>query len=497
MSVQKDSLPYLDLQNQQRFNQKRNINPYKGKIKEGQLLSTAQLVNLFGNQTQKNSYKENKKITQGTKQAIINKALQYCCIEDKGQGQFQIHKVLDFTLNSKLVKFLNNPEDNLFNILLLKVIACTLLEGKNNNNCLSFTLMNYAQNFSLINKNYNKLKYQKEKQKQFFLETFNIKEITFNEFYNSVDDSIKYYLLNVLDLLSDINAIALTKNLLILIRKDPDGKHFIRHRATEEEEGIITSAIDKFVSENNINYTEIYYNKKIQNKFELYMQDILKELNAVHFYRSYEAFITNTKLLQFILQYNEKDDFLNIEEYSKYFVQYLPVYYLLLNTLFVNKMIENASVRNNKRILKTIKDSDFITQILQEKNIKLKNLTLKNYKEIIDSDLIDNIQNKMISFTENQNKLKKFSNLSKTIVDEEEFNDLCKINMSIQNHLQLFKLDINNWEEGVKQEYEIFQNPQNDLCIPFSFYVDSEGEDQPSLAENCVKLLEDSNKNRC
>ena len=49
---------YLDIQNQQKTGITKNINPYKSKLTEEQIINTSQLVDLFGSPTNKKTYKK-------------------------------------------------------------------------------------------------------------------------------------------------------------------------------------------------------------------------------------------------------------------------------------------------------------------------------------------------------------------------------------------------------------------------------------------------------
>ena len=427
---------YLDIQNQQKTGITKNINPYKSKLTEEQIINTSQLVDLFGSPTNKKTYKKNKKIANSTRDSLIKKASQYCIIEPLGDGQFKIKKILDFSLNKKIVKFLNSPVDNLFKTILLKVVTYAILSQSNENNGLSFRLMKYARDFSLINENYQILKYSDNINKQNMLDTINVSEVSMMDFYNSVDNSINDALLDILNVLADVHAISLTKNMLILIKKDEHG-NFFKKRASEKEEGIITKAIDNFIITHDIqNYNDLFYGQYIKPKFEAYMNKILDSIHCVHFYRTYEVFITNSKLLKHILTYTD------------FKVEDLPIYYATLNTLFITKMNKNASSRKDKRILKAIRSSDPICEFLQKNNINSDDLTLSNYKEIIPQELIDEVINQLTEISIQKNKERDFSKLSTTMVDIDEFSILCDTNIKPNPYIKLFQLCIDNSVEG-------------------------------------------------
>lgn len=431
-----------DIINQQKTGTSKNTNPYASKLKEEQIINTSQLVELFGSPTNKKTYKKNKKLSTNSKDALLKKARQYCIINPLGNGEFKIEKVLDFALNKKLVKFLNDPVDNLFKTILLKVITYAILDKKNENNCLSFRLMEYAKNFNLINENYQVLKYADDNHKTLMLNEIKVSEISLIDFNSAVDHSINSSLLDILNILADVHAISLTKNMLILIKQDDNGQYY-KKRASEKEEGIITKSIDNFVTKYNVqNYNDLFYNKYFKPKFEKHMNSVLDSIGAVNFYRTYEVFITNSVLLNHILDYT---DFKHSD---------IPVYYAVLNGLFIDKMTKNASSRNQKRILKAIRSSDSISTFLQDNNIDVDDLTLSNYTQIIPNDLIKTVVDQLLQNTIEKNQNKDFSKLSTTLVDETEFKTLCDTNIKKEPYFKLFQLAFDNSVEGKPINYD-------------------------------------------
>jgi len=425
-----------DIINQQKTGVAKNTNPYASKLKEEQVINTSQLVELFGSPTNKKTYKKNKYISNCTKDSLIKKASQYCIINPLGNGEFKIEKVFNFSLNKKIVNFLNGSKDKFFKTVLLKLITYFILTQKNENNCLSFRLMEYAQKFRLINENYQVLKYADNDNKTLMLNEIKVSELSLTEFYNSVDNAINSALLDVLNALANVHAISLTKNMLILIKQDDKGNYY-KKRASEKEEGIITKAIDNFVTKYNVqNYNDLFYGKYIKPKFEKYIQQTLQTIGAVNFYRTYEVFITNSVLLNHILDYTDFK-----EEHIKF-------YYAYLNALFIDKMNENASSRNQKRILKAIRNSDLISSYLQENNINSEDLTTTNYSELIPQELVDSVVKQLFQNTNEKNENKDFSKLSSTLVNEKEFQTLCQTNIKDNPPVRLFQLAIDNSVEG-------------------------------------------------
>ena len=435
---------YLDKLNQQKFRVEKNTNPYRKLIKDGEELSTEKFVNIFGSPQQKRNYKKTKKLAPCTKDAIMKKALQYCKIDNSVSGKYVIKEVLNYSLGSKIVKFIHNceSENNIFNSMLLKVVIHSILENVNDNNGLSFRLKKYAEQFSLINYNYQKFKYIDENIKQMMLEDQGVSEISLHNFYSSVDESINRCLLNILDILEDIKAITVTKNLMILIKRDKDNKYY-KVRASEEEEGIITKAIDDYMAHNKVNYSDLFYKTKVKDKFDRYMKSILDSIEVDNWYRTYEVFIINSTLMKYIL------------DYTNFYKRDLPLYYVALNYLFADKMLKNAKDKKEKRLLQKIKDSGNVEQYLKENNIDIENLTRNNFRDFIPIEYIEREKKEMLEITEEKNKKKDFYKLSQTYIEDEETEKISDLILRVEVNergkieplIPLFDLGIDNSKE--------------------------------------------------
>lgn len=435
---------YLDKLNQEKFRVEKNTNPYKKIIKKGDELDTEKFVNIFGSPQQKRNYKKTKKLVQNTKESIMKKALQYCKIDNSTSGKYIITEVLNYSIGSKIVKFIYNEktENNLFNLILLKVVTYSILTNINENNGLSFRLKKYAEQFTLINYNYQKFKYIDENIKQIILEDQGISEISLHNFYSSVDESINGCLLNILNVLEEIKAITVTKNLMILIKKDEDNKYY-KVRATEEEEGIITKAIDDYMAHNKVNYSDLFYKTKIKDKFDRYMKSTLDSIGVISWYRTYEVFIINSTLMNYILDYTDFDE------------RDLPIYYIALNYLFADKMLKNAKNKKEKRLLQKIKSSGNVEQYLKENHIDIENLTRNNFRDFIPSEYIEREKKEMLKITEEKNSKKDFTKLSQTYIEDEETEKISDLILRVEVNergrieplIPLFNLGIDNSKE--------------------------------------------------
>jgi hypothetical protein len=110
-------------------------------------------------------------------------------------------------------------------------------------------------------------------------------------------------------------------------------------------------------------------------------------------------------------------------------------------------MNQNASSRNQKRILNAIRNSDMISTFLQQNNINSEDLTTSNYTELIPQELVNTVVKQLFQNTSEKNEKKDFSKLSATLVDEHEFQTLCETNIKY-NPVRLFQLAIDNSVEG-------------------------------------------------
>ena len=162
------------------------LNIKKGKITE------KKLVDLYGSDAQKKSYKEYGRFIGNYKKTLLTKMSRYCNIEDLGDRTYRITKVYDYPLPSNF----NKMTKSLYQYI-VPLLLTNLINGHDENNKIDITVGKWAREINMVNKNYNLVKYNKEdtsRETQCSLDTI-------NEFYDKADDMIEWYITNALDYL--------------------------------------------------------------------------------------------------------------------------------------------------------------------------------------------------------------------------------------------------------------------------------------------------------
>ena len=147
------------------------LNIKKGKITE------KKLVELYGSDAQKKSYKENGRFISNYKKTLLTKMSRYCNIEDLGGRTYRIKKVYDYPLPSNF----NKMTKSLYQYI-VPLLLTNLINGHDENNKIDITVGKWAREINMVNKNYNLVKYNREdtsKETQCSLDTI-------NEFYDNL-----------------------------------------------------------------------------------------------------------------------------------------------------------------------------------------------------------------------------------------------------------------------------------------------------------------------
>lgn len=120
-----------------------NLNIIKKMLKQQSscIITTQQLVSIFGNEKNKKTYKKNHKIANSTRDKLLKIAMQYCDIKSLGLGKFEISNIYDNPIHVRgilqkerlfLTQFFNNK--NLFTTYsyeeLCKLINLSILTDK-------------------------------------------------------------------------------------------------------------------------------------------------------------------------------------------------------------------------------------------------------------------------------------------------------------------------------------------------------------------------------
>jgi len=207
----------------------------KPKIKIG-IIETCQLVEIFGTQKNKEYYSTKHMLSPSSKKSILEKASRYCKITDLSNGKFQISKVYTTPKPATLKKLQSGIYQHMTPLILLKI-----LNGHDENNKVIFPLLDWALHIDMINQNYKPMKYNQFNTSEYL----DIDIPIVNEFFEKVDENIRYYIENCLEYLRKADVLVWYKVPMlrkrVVERLDSNNKDinikcsYIDVRATDEE----------------------------------------------------------------------------------------------------------------------------------------------------------------------------------------------------------------------------------------------------------------------
>ena len=275
------------------------LNIKKGKISE------KKLVDLYGSDAQKKSYKEYGRFIGNYKKTLLTKMSRYCNIEDLGDRTYRITKVYDYPLPSNF----NKMTKSLYQYI-VPLLLTNLINGHDENNKIDITVGKWAREINMVNKNYNLVKYNKEdtsKETQCSLDTI-------NEFYDKADDMIEWYITNALDYLKSAGLV-IWREVYRVNEEISSGKNIIdesgnihvdisidSHQASEDEMNYYSHCVsiaDKAAKIENAG--ERYYSKKSKLFGEVLKKELYKKKIKCVF-KTYEAYYVDLNKCNFILK---------------------------------------------------------------------------------------------------------------------------------------------------------------------------------------------------
>jgi hypothetical protein len=301
-----------------------NESNYK-KILTQQIIINKDLICFFGTKKNIDTYEKTNKVNNSIKQILLNKASRFCLIEDIGKGQYKIKEIYKYPkpasfnkLNSGLYKYLS------------PIILSKLLTEHDENNKIVLPLMEYARYIEMVNQNYMPIKYNQEQASQ----KIEIDNVIIREFYEKVDDNIKYYIQRCLEYLQSADVLKWYKvpmikkkkvNISMENNKPTFECEYENVRATSEEVKYfndITESIRECLGIKS--KSECFYGRKA-SEFCRMVSDRLSEQNISYFYDSYEIYYTNLNrcnnlLKEFKFYDNEKQ---LIKEFNEQFISYI------------------------------------------------------------------------------------------------------------------------------------------------------------------------------
>lgn len=313
----------------------------KGKITE------KKLVELYGSEAQKKSYKENGRFIGNYKRTLLTKLSRYCDIEDLGNRKYKIINVYDYPLPANF----NKMTKSLYQYI-VPLLLTNLINGHDENNKIDITVGKWAREINMVNKNYNLVKYNKEdtsKETQCSLDTI-------NEFYDKADDMIEWYITNALDYLKSAGLI-IWREVYRVSEEISSGETVIdehgnihvdisieSHQASEDEMNYYSHCVsiaDKAAKIENAG--ERYYSKKAKLFGEVLKRELYKKKIKCVF-KTYEAYYVNLDKCNFVLA-----------QFGKFQADNLIGEF---NKEFTNMLIENAGKRFDKHPHKYITYSE-------------------------------------------------------------------------------------------------------------------------------------------
>lgn len=310
-------------------------------------LTEKKLVELYGSEAQKKSYKENGRFVSNYKKTLLTKMSRYCTIKDLGDRTYKITNVYDYPLPANF----NKMTKSLYQYI-VPLLLTNLINGHDENNKIDITVGKWAREINMVNKNYNLVKYNKEdtsKETQCSLDTI-------NEFYDKADDMIEWYITNALDYLKSAGLI-IWREVYRVNEEISSGESVIdehgnihvdisieSHQASEDEMNYYSHCVsiaDKAARIENAG--ERYYSKKSKLFGEVLKRELYKKKIKCVF-KTYEAYYVNLDKCNFVL--DQFGDFQTDNLIGEF------------NEEFTKMLIENAGKRFDKNPNKYISYSE-------------------------------------------------------------------------------------------------------------------------------------------
>ena len=308
----------------------------KNQIKTG-TFTEQQLVKSYGSDSQKKSYLENGHFIGANKSSLLKKLTRYCDIKDNGDRTYSISEIYEYPLPANFKKMTSSLYQ--FTIPLL---LTNLINGHDKNHKIDITLGKWAREISMVNHNYNLVKYNKEdtsKETQYSLATI-------NEFQDKADDMIEWYITNSLDYLKSAGLI-IWREVYRVNQEVSSGEAVIdengnisvdisidSHQASKDEMDFYSQCVavaDKAAKIENA--SERYYSKKAKLFGEVLKRELYKEkIKCV--YKTYEAYYVDLDKCKYVLkQFGDFDSDKLISDF---------------NTEFTSMLVGNAEKRYDK-----------------------------------------------------------------------------------------------------------------------------------------------------
>jgi len=281
------------------------------KLTEQGIVSLEEIVNRFGSPKIKDTYNKTGRLVTKNKQNVLQKLSRHCEYKELANNRFRIIRIYENPIPTAYYKLNEGFYKYLAPIVLIK-----LLEEHDETNKILLPLMDYAQHIEMINRNYTLLKYNQDSEvveKELKIEPAHIRD-----YFEKVDDNIKYYIQRCLEQLESADVLKWYKIPMIRKKKvsvSTDSKNnpvihceYEDVRATSEEVSYFNEVFEKVREELHIqSKSECFYGRKAFD-FCLKLTEILKEKNIMYFYDCYEIYHTSLERCNNLLQLFENHD---------------------------------------------------------------------------------------------------------------------------------------------------------------------------------------------
>lgn len=338
------------------------------------IIKESELVQLFGSESQKNSYLEKGRFVGNYKTVLFKKINKYCEIKsinkrNSKENLYEITKVYEYPLPANYDKM----QKSIYKYL-TPLILDNLVYQHDKNNCIEITVGRWARNLYMVNRNYNLVKHNREdtsKETQIQLDII-------NEFYDKTDRMINWYITNTLDYLKSAGLI-IWREVHQAVVEEIDDKSILdhegnvevninitTHQASKDEMDFYAQCIDIADQEANIEKaSERYYSHKAKLFQEVLKRELYKrKIKCI--YKAYEAYYINGQKCNALLSHF--DDIKKREVIDNF------------NKDFSNLIIENAGKYFEKSLLKQFCDTK---ENYQESFESLCDITINNRTEYL------------------------------------------------------------------------------------------------------------------
>jgi hypothetical protein len=298
------------------------------KLQTGEL-TTKELVNLFGTAKMKSKCNKGGYIGGREKELLLTKARKFCDIEDLGKGKYIINTIYGVDKDDAIIPL----KKGLYNYLAPLILSKLLDEDDQFKVTLPF--LGWARKFEMVNDNYSLLKYNQEQGST----ALDINSDTIFEYFEKMDDCIKYYLQECLTMLSDqqgldlidFDSIKMVKKKFVIPVVNNEGGiditcQYVDEMVSDDDRRFIYECESKAKDKAGItNNKEKFYGVK-SYIYKRELKTLLSQRNILFMYSAYNIYCKNPNEVQETLEKfansnTTKDEFVKV--FNDKFIEYV------------------------------------------------------------------------------------------------------------------------------------------------------------------------------